>query len=191
MATLDEIFKSMKPETPLEHTLRYLTAMALTRNDPGDSVEAYLEQHGQAMKVTGPYPEELRGDPRHHQAKQCFYNAGMLVGSIPETWYCEGVAISPRTGFPVAHGWLCHRDLGVLDPTWPDQEGAFYFGVAFERVFKMSMSVLTGYSEMLYNARMYKELRIKSPFDLKKGEQVITLPPNLLWTPAEQAKKES
>lgn len=190
MATLQELTEKDEPQCPMNLTRRYLVQLSMHGGQEA-AIPAFVELNGTPMKVRGPYPDELRGDGRDHELRQCFRNATMLASAHENSWYCEGYAISPWTGFPVAHAWVLHARHGVLDPTWPDQEGAFYYGIAYDRLYKMTVTVETSWPHILWNPILHRDKTLDFPDGLKK--HTVNVSHEHIWTPevlAERAKKQ-
>jgi len=78
----------------------------------------------------GPRPEGVEMG----EMGKCYYNATMLVMNDSTLHYAEGFA-SPSNlqGMAFLHAWAVTDAGQVIDTTWPDQAGATYFGVEYDR----------------------------------------------------------
>ena len=93
------------------------------------SQHRYIAAYGKTFQA-GPRPEGVEMG----EMGKCYYNATMLVMNDPTLHYSEGFA-SPSNlqGMAFLHAWAVTDAGQVIDTTWPDQAGATYFGVEYDR----------------------------------------------------------
>lgn len=93
----------------------------------------------------------------------CFKNATVYALERGDVVYTEGYAIDPSFPVPVQHAWLVDTDDKVIDPTWTDNKGHVYFGMAFRRSFVAEMlSYHRNEPGILVNMHLIRR-RLRSP----------------------------
>lgn len=88
-------------------------------------------------------PMERNGRINKMTDKECFSNCVKAMEIIPDTIYCEGLALSPTIPIPLHHAWLVTADGCVLDTTWREA-GAEYFGIPFAMSYLYKVLVKSG-----------------------------------------------
>ena len=109
------------------------------------SYEEFVLLEGYAMEHRRPVPEIERGT-----MGQCFRNSMMYVLDHRDLTYCEGWAMSARLPIPLQHAWILDGEDKVIDPTWDDEEVAYY-GVPFDFEFVAKFAIEVGYFGILGN----------------------------------------
>ena len=105
-----------------------------------------LLRHGRLYRPV-PRPSDVRrGAPN-----DCFRNATDIATERRYT-YVEGYANGARCIIPVHHAWVTVDGETAVDPTWDD--GAVYFGVAFDIDWLWDFLGRTGYFGVLDSFRV-------------------------------------
>lgn len=72
--------------------------------------------------------------------KECYKNSAHLALNNSEVQYTEGYALDlVDLPIPMEHAWVVDPEGKVIDPTWPESQNTYYFGVSFELEFLSSM----------------------------------------------------
>jgi hypothetical protein len=112
-----------------EILLDFVATMARHERTFGPSTA--LTEFGRIYKAISERPRWLA----HGKPKSCFLNATAIVLVRDDVAYVEGYALDPNIPIPLQHAWLVDSNGRVIDPTWADNKGHVYYGIAFKRDF--------------------------------------------------------
>jgi hypothetical protein len=113
----------------------------------------YVAAYGEEFKAQ-PLPEDVRkGVPN-----ECYKNASLLIMERDDLTYAEGFASKEPGGLAVLHAWAVDSDGNVIDPTLPDPEAWYYFGVKYDR---------KKYMKSLFKQKLYGVLGSTTQFAAK------------------------